>query len=55
VSAAQGLPTYLPDTQSPADTPNPSGDAPQHRPPLTHPVFTPQQVATIAANPALVP
>ena len=55
VSAAQGLPEYTQDTHRPADAPDPGGDAPQHLPPLAHPVFTPQQVAAIAADPGLLP
>jgi hypothetical protein len=55
VSAAQGIPYYHPDANRPADAPASGGEVPANLPPLTSPVFTPQQVAAVAADPNLLP
>jgi len=55
VSAQQGLRKYQPDTQRPPDAPTSKSRLPQYRPPLKCPVFTPRQLAAIAANPHLLP
>jgi hypothetical protein len=55
VSAAQGVPYYQPDSNRPADAPPSGGEIPENLPPLVNAVFTPQQVAAIAAEPDLLP
>jgi len=55
VTSQQGVPKYQPDTQLPSDAPPVGGRLPQYLPPLQRPALTPQQVATIAANPDLLP
>ncbi len=55
VSSRQGLPRYQADPQPPPDAPNSGDRLPAYRPPLEHPVVTPQQLANIAANPGLLP
>jgi hypothetical protein len=57
VRTAQGVPDYkkYADDQRPPDAPATGGHVRAHRPPLAQPPFTPEQVASIAANPDLLP
>lgn len=55
VSSRQGLPKYEPDTRRPPDAPASGGHVPPYRPPLVRPLFDAEQLATVAANPDLLP
>jgi hypothetical protein len=57
VRTTQGVPDYKKhaDGQRPPDAPAAGGQERAHRPPLAQPPFTPEQVASIAANPDLLP
>ncbi|MFD0742190.1 hypothetical protein ACFQ1L_10155 [Phytohabitans flavus] len=56
VSSAQGLAPYVPDGNRPPDAAdNQPGEKEEHRPPLAAPPLTAQQVAALAADPAMLP
>lgn len=55
VSSWQGLPRYEPDGNVPPDAVNRKPEGDQHRPPLADPPLSAQQVAELAADPAMLP
>jgi hypothetical protein len=55
VSSAQGIARYQPDGNLPPDAVDTKPSEEEHRPPLAEPPLTAQQVAELAADPAMLP
>ncbi|MGN9911642.1 hypothetical protein ACTMTJ_29290 [Phytohabitans sp. LJ34] len=55
VSSWQGIPSYEPDGNLPPDAVDKQPEGDDHRPPLADPPLSAQQVAELAADPAMLP